>query len=135
MPTDPVACAADVPFGTGTATLRQDLRRTFIESPGRHPGRGPTVLDVSTREHSSHGDRARSCTYFLDYHIIATGPATETVFTMGGFYQDRLTRTADGWRINERVELGVWMDGPFPEGAPKPSWYGSNDHARPALLD
>lgn len=81
------------------------------------------------------GDRARSCTYYLAFHIIATGPASESVFTMGGFYQDRLARGADGWRISERVEYGVWMDGPYPEGAAKPSWYGSNDHPRPALLD
>jgi hypothetical protein len=81
------------------------------------------------------GDRARSCTYYIAHHIMLAGPGVESRFTMGGMYKDLLRRTGDGWRINERVEEGVWLDGEYPAGAPRPSWYGSNDHPRPGLLD
>jgi 3-phenylpropionate/cinnamic acid dioxygenase small subunit len=80
------------------------------------------------------GDTARSCTYFLAFHMMADGNGAETVLTVGGFYQDRLRRVAPGWRIAERVELSAWMDGPYPEGVPRPGWYGTNNHHVPALL-
>ena len=35
-------------------------------------------------------------------------------FVMGGIYADRLVRTPAGWRIAERVEHFVWMDGKLP---------------------
>jgi hypothetical protein len=52
---------------------------------------------------------------------------------LGGFYQDKLRRTPDGWRISERVELGVWMQGPYPDDVAKPPWYGSATHHAPGL--
>jgi hypothetical protein len=79
------------------------------------------------------GDRARACTYYLAYHSVVDGKGGETVLVMGGFYRDRLVCTSDGWRISERVELGEWMEGPYPEGSPKPPWYGSQDHNRASL--
>jgi hypothetical protein len=78
------------------------------------------------------GDAARACTYFVAHHTVPEG-TKETVLTVGGFYQDRLVRTADGWRIAERVELGVWMDGPYPDDVPKPPWYGTSHHPLPEL--
>lgn len=36
----------------------------------------------------------------------------EFVVHVGCYYQDRLRRTADGWRIVERKLTMVWMDGP-----------------------
>jgi hypothetical protein len=81
------------------------------------------------------GDAAKACTYFVAHHTVAVGEGTETVLTVGGFYQDRLVRTPDGWRIAERVEFGVWMDGPFPDDVAKPTWYGRAQHPLPALPD
>jgi 3-phenylpropionate/cinnamic acid dioxygenase small subunit len=80
------------------------------------------------------GDAARSCTYYLAVHSLADGRGAETVLVVGGFYQDRLRRTASGWRIAERVERMVWTDGPYPEGAPRPEWYGTKHHPLPCLL-
>ena len=33
-----------------------------------------------------------------------------------GYYNDRLIRTSEGWRISERVEESTWMKGKLPEG-------------------
>ena len=35
-------------------------------------------------------------------------------FFMGGIYADEMVRTAAGWRIKQRVEHLVWMDGKLP---------------------
>ncbi len=40
------------------------------------------------------GDRARACTYYVAYHSVVDGKGGETVLVMGGFYRDRLVRTA-----------------------------------------
>lgn len=79
------------------------------------------------------GDRARACTYYVAYHALVDGPGSECVLVVAGFYRDRLQRTADGWRISERVELGEWMQGPYPEGVARPPWYGTADHHRASL--
>jgi 3-phenylpropionate/cinnamic acid dioxygenase small subunit len=79
------------------------------------------------------GDRAQACTYYVAYHTLADGEGSESVLVMGGFYRDRLVSMASGWRISERVELGEWMQGPYPEGVAKPPWYGTPDHHRASL--
>jgi hypothetical protein len=78
------------------------------------------------------GDTARSCTYFIAIHTILDG-AHEQILALGGFYRDTLRRTPSGWRIAERVELGVWMQGPYPDDVAKPPWYGSATRHLPTL--
>ena len=34
----------------------------------------------------------------------------------GGYYNDKLIRTPEGWRISERIEESTWMYGQLPEG-------------------
>lgn len=41
--------------------------------------------------------------------------APELLF-FGGYYNDKLTRTSEGWRISERIEESTWMYGQLPEG-------------------
>lgn len=36
------------------------------------------------------------------------------IFTVGGVYEDTCTRTADGWKISQKVELAQFTDGSFP---------------------
>jgi hypothetical protein len=79
------------------------------------------------------GRQARACTYYVAYHTLVDGQGGESVLTVAGFYRDRLARGADGWRISERVELGVWMEGPYPEAVARPPWYGKAEHPRPSL--
>ncbi|MEM9130907.1 MAG: nuclear transport factor 2 family protein [Actinomycetota bacterium] len=51
------------------------------------------------------GERARCRMYMQAAHFLTDWPEPE--FTIGGFYDDRLRRTADGWRITS-VTLTVW---------------------------
>ena len=39
----------------------------------------------------------------------------ELVF-FGGYYNDKLIRTSEGWRISERIEESTWMYGQLPQG-------------------
>ena len=56
------------------------------------------------------GDRARCRMYVQAVHVLPN-PGGDAEFTIGGYYDDRLVRTADerrgGWRI-EAVKLTVW---------------------------
>jgi ketosteroid isomerase-like protein len=80
------------------------------------------------------GNTARACTYFLAYHTRPDGRGEESIMKMGGFYQDRLRKDTK-WRIAERVELGVWTEGAYPEGYAKPAWHGTDNHWKPALAE
>jgi hypothetical protein len=51
------------------------------------------------------GDRARCRMYMQAAHFLWSAPEPE--FTIGGYYDDTLLRTADGWRI-DGVTLTVW---------------------------
>jgi len=68
------------------------------------------------------GDSARSRAYY--YNPMGAGAPDEEdgmlLFFNGGYYTDRLTRTAAGWRITERVEEMAWIQG-WPR--PKPGEY------------
>ena len=69
-----------------------------------------TGLDASQHAMSNpvvdlDGGHARCRMYMQAVHILADHPDPE--FTIGGYYDDRLVRTADGWQI-EAVTLTVW---------------------------
>ena len=57
------------------------------------------------------GARARSC--FLNVNRLKV-EGEPWQFTVGGQYHDRLVRTADGWRIADRIEYTLWWDNPMP---------------------
>jgi 3-phenylpropionate/cinnamic acid dioxygenase small subunit len=56
------------------------------------------------------GDTARSFCYFQAQHVRAGTPGGET-YIIAGSYADRLVRTADGWKIAERVQTYLWRVG------------------------
>jgi SnoaL-like domain len=56
------------------------------------------------------GDTARSFCYFQAQHVRTGTPGGET-YLIAGSYADTLTRTADGWKIAERVQTYLWRDG------------------------
>lgn len=58
---------------------------------------------VVNREVTIEGDMARSRAAFFNPMALAT-PEGRVLFFDGGYYCDRLVRTADGWRIYERIE-------------------------------
>jgi 3-phenylpropionate/cinnamic acid dioxygenase small subunit len=62
------------------------------------------------------GDRARSRILFQAPMGRARPDGTQEVITNGGWYDDRLVRTAQGWRIAERVCNQILMIGSLPPG-------------------
>jgi 3-phenylpropionate/cinnamic acid dioxygenase small subunit len=60
------------------------------------------------------GDTATARTAVYNPMGAATREGPLHFFFMGGYYADRLVRTPAGWRIKERVEHFVWMDGKLP---------------------
>ena len=59
------------------------------------------------------GDTARAEVQLVNPFVA--GSADEpTVLLFGGRYEDRLRRTADGWRITEQVQVTTWQAGPLP---------------------
>lgn len=70
---------------------------------------------------SLEGDRATSRTYFYNPMAWKDGDGRLRLFSVGGYYNDRLERRPEGWRIVERVEENAWFDGELPEGIDVPS--------------
>jgi hypothetical protein len=69
------------------------------------------------------GDRATSRCAF--YNPMALPESSEEnaelrMLYFGGYYNDELTLTPNGWRIHQRIEDTAWKDAVFPEGAGVP---------------
>ena len=64
------------------------------------------------------GDRARSVCYFHNPMGIPGPDGNVSIFWCGGRYVDELVRTAQGWRIRERVDEVQYMHG-LPAASPK----------------
>ncbi|MFA5885022.1 MAG: nuclear transport factor 2 family protein [Acidimicrobiia bacterium] len=69
---------------------------------------------VANRRVSLDGDAATSVAAFFNPMVMGDG----TTFFCGGEYHDKIVRTADGWRIAERVEKTVWTYGLVPPVPP-----------------
>lgn len=70
---------------------------------------------VTNRHVTLEGDRATSRSYFYNPMGSPDGKGGLKVFFVGGYYNDVFARTADGWRIVERIEENAWFDR-FPAG-------------------
>ena len=53
---------------------------------------------------------ARCISYFQAQHVRAGTPGGDT-YLIAGSYTDTLVRTAQGWKIAERVQVYLWRDG------------------------
>ncbi len=56
------------------------------------------------------GDTATHRCQLASQHVKAGTPGGDT-YVVGGYYDDRLVRTADGWRITHRTMQQTWADG------------------------
>jgi hypothetical protein len=56
------------------------------------------------------GDAARAHCLFQAQHVRRGTPGGETC-VIAGSYTDTMLRTADGWRLQERVQTYSWRDG------------------------
>ncbi len=68
---------------------------------------GNTTLELD-------GDKAKSRTYVINPMGFPKPDGGVHMFTVGAHYVDKLVRTDDGWRIAERIEEAVYMDGTLP---------------------
>ena len=66
------------------------------------------------------GDQATSrCGFYNPMAIPESseeGAALRLLY-FGGYYNDKLTLTSDGWRIEQRIEDTAWKDAQFPENS------------------
>ena len=60
------------------------------------------------------GDKATSRCVFYNPMGLGLHGGNMQMFFVGGYYNDKLVRTAEGWRITERIEESTWHDGEFP---------------------
>lgn len=86
----------------------------------------PLFLGLDSTQHSMtnplvdvNGDSARCRMYMRAAHFLVDDPEPE--FTIGGYYDDELARTADGWKISA-VTLNVW-------------WRRGNEAIMPAAIE
>jgi 3-phenylpropionate/cinnamic acid dioxygenase small subunit len=70
---------------------------------------------VANNQVELNGDQANSRTYVINPMGFPNKDGSLHVFTVAAHYVDKLVRTPDGWRIAERIEETVLMDGGLPE--------------------
>ena len=56
------------------------------------------------------GDAATHRCYLQAQHVKRGTPGGDN-YLIGGTYEDRVARTADGWRITHRTMAGCWTEG------------------------
>jgi SnoaL-like domain len=74
-----------------------------------------TLLDATQHLVGNHqvnvdGDDATHRCQLQGQHVKRGTPGGDN-FIIGGVYEDRLVRTADGWRIAHRTMSAMWTDG------------------------
>jgi hypothetical protein len=72
---------------------------------------------VTNKDIRIDGDTATSRAGF--YNPMAQDkPGGLSFFFVGGEYHDELVRTPSGWRIKQRIEKSIWVDGDAPATPP-----------------
>jgi hypothetical protein len=71
------------------------------------------------------GDRASGRFYCLTQMVTIVDGADQ-VLADGGFYDATFQRTPDGWRVTELIGGLTWLDGQWPDGVPRPGWFGTS---------
>jgi 3-phenylpropionate/cinnamic acid dioxygenase small subunit len=61
------------------------------------------------------GDEARTRTYLINPMAVSTNGGSSHAFTVCAHYVDKLVRTSEGWRIAERIEKQVILEGALPQ--------------------
>ena len=79
-----------------------------------------TVHYISNSTVELDGDAARARTYVINPMGFPKEDGSLHIFTVGGYYVDELSRTAEGWRIRKRREDQAFLDGSLPEALQVP---------------
>jgi hypothetical protein len=70
------------------------------------------------------GDTGGGRFYCATQMVTIVSEGEERLLADGGYYDVTFTRTDKGWRVREMVAGLTWLDGEWPEGVPRPAWYG-----------
>jgi len=89
--------------------VRAWLEKALTPFPAMMHFVGNTTLELR-------GDEASSRTYVINPMGFPNKDGGLHVFTVCAHYVDKLVRSPEGWRIAERIEETVLMDGSLPEG-------------------
>jgi 3-phenylpropionate/cinnamic acid dioxygenase small subunit len=95
----------------GIAGSLAEIKPWLAESLAAFPA---TQHLLSNSEVTIDGDRATARTAVYNPMGAATREGPLHFFFLGGVYADQMVRTPAGWRITQRVEHFVWMDGKLP---------------------
>ena len=95
----------------GIAGSLAEIKPWLAESLAAFPA---TQHLLSNSQVTITGDTATARTAGYNPMGAATREGPLHFFFMGGIYADQMVRTPDGWRIKQRVEHFVWMDGKLP---------------------
>ena len=95
----------------GIAGSLAEIKPWLAESLAAFPA---TQHLLSNSQVTIDGDRATARTAVYNPMGAATREGPLHFFFMGGVYADEMVRTPAGWRISQRVEHFVWMDGKLP---------------------
>ena len=87
----------------GASGIARDMRGVIEPMDASFHMVGNHVIDID-------GDRASARSYLLAQHVLREalgGP----IFFVAGIYHDELVRTADGWKIANKLLVARWTDG------------------------
>jgi hypothetical protein len=74
-----------------------------------------TLHSISNSEVVLDGDRATARTMVNNPMGFQNPDGSMHIFTVWAWYEDKLVRTPDGWRIEERIEKQELLEGEFPK--------------------
>jgi hypothetical protein len=70
---------------------------------------------IANRDITVDGDQARVHSYLYNPLGAPDADGTMQMYFVGGYYDDAMARTPDGWRITRRVAETVWSNGAIPD--------------------
>lgn len=96
----------------GKAGAYPEIRAWLAEALAAFPVTQHLMSNIDVR---LDGERATVRTMVANPQGAATRKGPPHFFFIGARYDDRFVRTADGWRIAERVETLLWFQGTLPD--------------------
>ncbi len=105
---------ADVDYTTsgGTKGKYPEVRKWLEKALAPFP---MTVHFISNSAVELDGDRASGKTLVINPMGFPNDDGSLHIFTVGAYYIDKLVRTDDGWRIADRFEQQVYLEGSLPK--------------------
>ncbi len=105
---------ADVDYTTsgGTKGRYPEVRKWLEKALAPFP---MTVHFISNSVVELDGDQASSKTFVINPMGFPNDDGSLHIFTVGAYYIDKLVRTDDGWRITDRFEQQVYLEGSLPK--------------------